>query len=271
VTQLFKIKQNLNVFVRLVSGTQIPAECIYEVSFPGMQSHQTLHEMRRLLRCGVVLIPLPRSNKPSREEWNAAVKAGKDAAARKAQATAPKKDVYDGQIQDNERNGPGKMNYANGDVYTGLWLDDQRNGQGNITYANGNTYQGNWKADKMKGIGKFIHKSPEQEQFDWKFCGEFENDFPVCGTLTYKQNETCNQTYATEWSQLDIQAQMPSTNSTQKQEKNGVDPKSDSLSDDNPKKTDLRNEETWNREANRNDADEEKRSIRQYTLGKRSA
>ena len=218
-----------------------------------MSSHQTLHEMRRLLRCGV-LIPLPKSTKTQ-----------EDAASTKP--TAPKVDVYEGTYQENKRNGKGTMKYANGDVYTGLWLDDERNGEGNITYANGNTYQGNWKADKMKGIGKFIHKSPEQEQFDWKFCGEFDNDFPVCGTLTYKQNETCNQTYAAQWSQLDIQAQMPSTSSTTKQEKSGVDPKSDSLSDLNPKKTALRNERTHEQEKRRIVAEERKGQRDHNTFG----
>ena len=224
-----------------------------------MHTTDTLHEMRRLLE----------SDTGARKQLSDLVKLPDRISTNTASTkpTAPKADVYEGTYQENKRNGKGTMNYANGDVYTGLWLDNERNGQGNMTYANGNTYQGSWKADKMKGTGKFIHKPPEQEQFDWKFCGEFDNDFPVCGTLTYKQNETCNQTYAAKWSQLDIQAQMPSTTSTKKQEKSGVDPKSDNLSDEDPQETERINFNQSVRESARNDAEEEKGQRNHNTFG----
>jgi hypothetical protein len=222
-----------------------------------MGSQQTLHEMRELLRCGV-LIPLPKSNKSDKEKWDAAFKAADDAAAnRKAQATVPKVDVYEGSLQDNERNGKGTMKYANGDVYVGLWLEDKRNGRGTMTYINGNVYQGNWEADKMKGVGKFTHHSPDTKQdFDWKFSGEFKNDVAVCGTLTYKENNIWTQIYTNKWKPMDIKEAIPVALQINSK-KSGVDPNSDNLSDPNPQETQRKNSKQYDDEAARNDAKEE--------------
>jgi len=194
-----------------------------------MGSQQTLHEMRELLRCGV-LIPLPKSNKPDKKEWDAAFKAADDAAAnRKAQPTVPK-DVYDGNMQDNERNGFGVMAYANGDVYAGLWLDNHKRGGGTMKYANGTTYDGGWEADQMNGLGTFI--SPANDDlFDWKFHGEFQKNCPHSGTLTYKENNTWTQEYADKWKAEDIRVKRPiPLKNTQK--KTGVDPKNNHLKAD---------------------------------------
>jgi len=130
------------------------------------------------------------------------------------------------------------MKYANGDVYDGLWLENKRNGKGTMTYVNGDVYEGLWQADKFQGIGKFTHHSSNpKEGFDWKFFGEFEDDFPACGTLTYKENSTYNQTYTDKWQKKDIRKERPSSTSKTKQDKSGVDPNSNSLSDQNPAQT----------------------------------
>ena len=187
----------------------------------------TLHEMRRLLESGIGAPAKPFSLKKLPDKPSSG-----------PNPTAPKVDDYEGIYQENKRNGKGTMHYANGDVYVGLWLEDKRNGRGKMTYVNGNVYEGNWEADKMKGVGKFIHHSPaHNEDFDWKFSGEFKNDFPVCGTLTYKENNTCNQSYTDTWTTVDIQEHMPSTTSKTVQKKSRVDPKSDNLSDQNPQET----------------------------------
>lgn len=152
--------------------------------------------------------------------------------------TAPKVNTYEGTLQENKRDGRGTMNYANGDVYVGSWLEDKRSGRGIMNYANGNVYEGLWQADKFQGLGKFTHHSRgHKEGFDWKFFGEFKDDFPDCGTLTYNENNTCNQTYADKWRQLDIREQRPYATSKTKQDKSGVDPNSNSLSDQNPEQT----------------------------------
>ena len=194
-----------------------------------MQSHQTLQEMHRLLRCGV-LLPLPNSVQ--------------------AQATATKVDDYEGTLQENERNGKGTMKYANGDVYDGLWFENKRNGKGTMTYVNGDVYEGLWQADKFQGIGTFTHHSSNpNEGFDWKFFGEFEDVFPACGTLTYKENSTYNQTYADKWQKKDIRKERPSSTSPTKQDKSGVDANSNSLSDQNPEQTEqIFKEKFWEKQ-----------------------
>ena len=45
------------------------------------------------------------------------------------------------------------MIYADGDIYEGNWEDDDKNGQGTMTYPDGNVYQGEWKNDLMHGQG----------------------------------------------------------------------------------------------------------------------
>ena len=40
------------------------------------------------------------------------------------------------------------MYYYNGDVYEGNWQNDKREGQGSYTWKNGSKYTGSWKYDK---------------------------------------------------------------------------------------------------------------------------
>lgn len=41
-----------------------------------------------------------------------------------------------------KRDGNGEQVWPNGTKYTGEWRNDQMNGQGRIEYANGNSYEG---------------------------------------------------------------------------------------------------------------------------------
>ena len=41
---------------------------------------------------------------------------------------------YDGQYENDLKNGQGKYTYGNGDVYKGQWKDGKRHGQGTYTY-----------------------------------------------------------------------------------------------------------------------------------------
>jgi hypothetical protein len=45
----------------------------------------------------------------------------------------PSGDVYEGTMQNNRRNGKGRLFYPNGDLYEGEWLDDRRNGPGKLS------------------------------------------------------------------------------------------------------------------------------------------
>jgi len=54
--------------------------------------------------------------------------------------------------------------YSNGDVYEGQWNNDQRNGKGNFEYnslgtltcSNGDVYKGDWKDDSKNGKGRNV-------------------------------------------------------------------------------------------------------------------
>ena len=42
------------------------------------------------------------------------------------------------------------MYYSNGDRYEGEWNNDMKNGEGTMCYKNGKIEQGNWEEDKFK-------------------------------------------------------------------------------------------------------------------------
>ena len=45
------------------------------------------------------------------------------------------------------------MARASGNVYDREWKDDERNGKGKVTWANGDVYDGNWENGKKHGTG----------------------------------------------------------------------------------------------------------------------
>jgi len=66
------------------------------------------------------------------------------------------------------RNGKGIMTYTNGDVYEGNWENNEKNGEGTMTYGkdgdvhkkykNG-VYEGHWIKDQKWGKGKMTYKN----------------------------------------------------------------------------------------------------------------
>ena len=42
---------------------------------------------------------------------------------------------------------------SDGQVYEGDWNEDKRNGKGKCSYSNGHTYDGDWKDDERIGKG----------------------------------------------------------------------------------------------------------------------
>jgi hypothetical protein len=75
--------------------------------------------------------------------------------------------VYEGNWQDDKRNGMGKFTFADGGVYEGNWQDDKRNGMGKFTFADGRVYEGEYKDDKKNGAGVFYYTNGTMLQGEW--------------------------------------------------------------------------------------------------------
>ena len=82
----------------------------------------------------------------------------------------PNGDKYNGEFQNDERNGTGTLYFSNGDKYIGKWKDNKRNGKGSILYSNGDKYEGEWKNDNRHGLGVNYYLN------GFKFVGEWKND-----------------------------------------------------------------------------------------------
>ena len=50
-------------------------------------------------------------------------------------------DVYEGNFEDNEENGHGKMTYVRGEVYDGEWKNGMREGHCTYRFADGTIYE----------------------------------------------------------------------------------------------------------------------------------
>jgi len=79
-------------------------------------------------------------------------------------------DRYDGDYEDDMKNGEGTLYYSDGGKYEGNWENDMRNGYGVNTWANGDRYAGIWKDNKKHGRGKFVYAN------GGKYVGEWECD-----------------------------------------------------------------------------------------------
>lgn len=64
----------------------------------------------------------------------------------KVRKTYPNEGIYEGEIENDKRNGYGIMNYNDTRIYVGYWVNDNRHGEGTMTYKNGDKYE-----DKYEG------------------------------------------------------------------------------------------------------------------------
>ena len=64
-------------------------------------------------------------------------------------------EFFEGNYENNLRNGYGKMTWPSGGVYEGNWKNDHLHGYGKMTWSSGNVYEGNWKNDYKHGFGKY--------------------------------------------------------------------------------------------------------------------
>jgi hypothetical protein len=63
------------------------------------------------------------------------------------------------------------MRHANGDVYEGEWAQDNKNGHGKMTYADGDVrvYEGSWDAGYMHGRGKITYRNGDEYEGPWRY------------------------------------------------------------------------------------------------------
>ena len=119
----------------------------------------------------------------------------------------PNNEKYEGEIENNKKNGKGKYYFNNGDIYDGDWKNDkmegkgklikkkgetyegcfinnQYSGQGLVIYQNGDIYQGEFKDGKREGHAKLTCKQGEE------YIGDFFNDkFHGKGSMTYQNGD----------------------------------------------------------------------------------
>ena len=76
-------------------------------------------------------------------------------------------DCYEGNFENSDMHGHGKMSYKNGDSYNGEWVSDSKEGYGTTHYKDGSSYVGDWANDRRHGIGKFTTPSGEVREFMW--------------------------------------------------------------------------------------------------------
>ena len=80
----------------------------------------------------------------------------------------PGGNVFEGNYENNLKNGYGKMTWSNGDVYEGNWENGDQNGYGKITWSSGDVYEGNWKNDYQNGYGKITWSSGDVYEGNWE-------------------------------------------------------------------------------------------------------
>ena len=84
-------------------------------------------------------------------------------------------EIYEGNWDNNLRNGTGRHLYADGRMYTGLWKDGKEHGCGVGMWPDGRKYEGDWKKGLPNGKGtmKFANGNEYKGDFeDGKGTGE---------------------------------------------------------------------------------------------------
>jgi len=114
---------------------------------------------------------------------------------------------FEGNFENDQMNGEGKLVYGNGNVYTGWfqngvfarvgvfawntralkgnvftgeYKENKRHGHGSLVYANGNRYEGRWEHNKRVGTGTLTYANGDC------FKGGWENDAMTRGTFTWQ-------------------------------------------------------------------------------------
>jgi hypothetical protein len=74
---------------------------------------------------------------------------------------------YEGEWQDEKRQGQGVWTRPDGTVYAGEWKNDKPDGQGTLTRPDGLKYTGGWREGKRSGHGIWSHPGGASYSGDW--------------------------------------------------------------------------------------------------------
>jgi hypothetical protein len=89
----------------------------------------------------------------------------------KGKMRLPNGDVYEGEVNFGTIQGIGKITYASGGVYIGEVNTGLRHGTGKMMYASGNVYDGNWRRDRRDGYGILFDRNGVKV-----YSGEWKED-----------------------------------------------------------------------------------------------
>ncbi len=92
--------------------------------------------------------------------------------------------IYIGYLENNKRNGKGRMNYDNGDEYYGEWKNDKKEGTGIMKYDNEDIYNGKWQNDNFIN-GKITYYNND-EIYDGQIKNNQKNGD---GKMTYNNGD----------------------------------------------------------------------------------
>jgi len=66
-----------------------------------------------------------------------------------------------------KRQGKGKMVYSSGDIYEGEWNNDVKEGYGVVKWLAGDKYEGTWSNEKKHGKGKMVYSTGDIYEGEW--------------------------------------------------------------------------------------------------------
>ena len=89
----------------------------------------------------------------------------------KGKLRLPNGDVYEGDMHFGLIQGEGKLTYASGGYFTGEMSAGKRHGKGKMIYSSGHIYEGNWERDKRDGYGVYLDKNGVR-----LYAGEWKED-----------------------------------------------------------------------------------------------
>lgn len=82
---------------------------------------------------------------------------------------------YEGEFQNDMKEGFGILQYINGERYEGSWKNNFAHGHGTLLYVDGDKYVGDWAEGKKAGIGELLYVNGDRFHGSWvedKACGE---------------------------------------------------------------------------------------------------
>ena len=72
--------------------------------------------------------------------------------------------VYEGEWQNDNRQGKGRMIYTDEGIFEGEWQNDEPQGRGKMIYADGSVYEGEWQNNNRQGKGKMSGETLDERK-----------------------------------------------------------------------------------------------------------